>query len=491
MASKDKDYCGVAVRGGIVILGAQIVKVFTQLLSVTVLARLLLPEDFGMIGMLASVLAILTIIRELGIALAIVQRKEISQAHLVTLFHISLMLGVVLSALVLVFGIGLSFFVQEPRLIWITPWYSLNFVIISVGCVPLALLRRRMQFTAIAVRDASASILAIVIAIIMAMMGAGYWALVALPLIHSCTGTVLVWLAVKWKPTGTKASLQEVRPYLKFGGAFTLSEMANYFAQSTDRILIGKIWGFESLGYYSRAHALMLAPMNQVMSPVGSVMIPILSRLREDKEKYMEWILSLFKVFGFWMAILSSFLAGSAEELVLLLLGSGWSEVESIFYWLTIAVFFKPFSSVVYWLFVTSGNLKVLFRWTIINTVLIVAFVLIGVTIGTSWVALLYAVSGLILRVPIAIFLAGKTGLVKWVEILKTYVLMTLLFGFFSACYWGVNTLGCIQDMEVGLAIGVKCMIALGFVVVLFILSREFRVFTKEFTSLILKRETN
>lgn len=489
MNKKDKDYSGVAVRGGVVILGAQIVKVLCQFTSVVVLARYLLPEDFGMIGMLASVLAVLTIVRELGIALAIVQRKEISQSHLVTLFQVSVVLGVVLAALVFLFGVGLSYFVGEPRLIAIAPFYSLNFLIISAGCVPLALLRRNMRFSSIAVRDASASILAISVAVIMAVMGAGYWALVVMPIVNSFTGTVLSWIATKWKPVGSRATWKEVSPYLKFGGAFTVSEIANFFSQSTDRILIGKIWGFESLGYYSRANALMLAPMNQVMSPVGSVMIPILSRLREDKDRYMAWILSLFKVFGFWMAILSAFLAGSSKELIHILLGPGWEEVVSIFRWLTIAVFFKPFSSIVYWLFVTSGNLGILFKWTLINTLLIVGFVIVGVTFGPTWVAALYALSGLGFRVPIAIFLAGKTGLVKWTVILKSYLYMTILFGVFSLCFWAVDLIDGFQELGVWPTILIKGGVALGFVIAMYILFKDFKIYTKDFCNLLLKRK--
>lgn len=426
-----------AVRGGVYTFGAQGARFVCQLLSIIVLARFVAPEDFGLIGMLASFLGVLQLFRDLGLSVAIVQIAEISERQLNALFRFSLLVGVAMFGLVYAAACALAWFVDDERLIGVAPFYALMFSANAFGSVPLGLLRRRLQFGRIAVRDALSAAVSVVVGIVVAVRGGGYWALVAMALTAAVLNLVLTWTAAGWKPGGKAASLAESLHLLKFGGTFTLGEIASYLSQNLDKLLIGKIWGFQALGFYTRAYALMLQPMNQFLSPLGSVLIPVLSRLNEDREAYERWVVSLFGYFLFCAAPLSAFLLVGADELVPLLLGDGWERTADILFWLVISFFGKPVSSLLYWVFVSTGNVRQMVRWTVANLVLSVTAVSIGVIWGPVVVAAAFSVTGCLIRTPLAIYFAARTERVSFAALLKHYLLGLAWFGMWLLAMWG------------------------------------------------------
>jgi PST family polysaccharide transporter len=179
----------------------------------------------------------------------------------------------------------------------------------------------------------------------------------------------------------------------------------------------------ELLGQYTRAYALMLAPLNQVMAPIGTVLVPLFSRIHKNEVEFKKLTLALFISCVGITAPAAAFTFVHSNTIVNFLLGPGWEVAEQIFWWFGFAVFCKPLGCIVYWIFVSSGKMKQMIRWTVINTVLTVCAIMVGLQYGPIRVAALFSGSEIALQIPIAIYLLGKTRLIPAGKWYKVYIL--------------------------------------------------------------------
>jgi PST family polysaccharide transporter len=259
------------------------------------------------------------------------------------------------------------------------------------------------------------------------------------------------WLFAGWRPQKSVGSFQEASSYFSFGGAFTVVEIANTVCKHIDNLLIGKVWGMELLGQYTRAYALMLTPMNQVMGPIGTVLVPLLSRIHQNEAEFKKLTTALFISCIGLTAPAAALTFVHSNTIVNLLLGPQWEVAEQIFWWFGFAVFCKPLGSIVYWIFVSSGKMKQMMRWTVVNAVLTVCAILIGLKYGPIRVATLFSISEIAIQIPIAVYLLGKTKLIPLGKWFKVYILgMGLLAGSYCTLQftqvisneYGLNTSG-------------------------------------------------
>jgi O-antigen/teichoic acid export membrane protein len=223
--------------------------------------------------------------------------------------------------------------------------------------------------------------------------------------------------------------IQEASSYFSFGGAFTFVEIANTVCKHIDNLLIGKVWGMELLGQYTRAYALMLAPLNQVMGPIGAVLIPSFSRIHQNETEFEKLTMALFVIFVGLTAPIAAFFLVCSNPIVDLLLGSGWEQAQKIFWWFGFAVFCKPLGCHIYWIFISCGRMKQMMRWTAVNTLLTVSAVLIGLLYGPICVAKIFSISEITVQIPLAIWFLGKTKLIRTAKWYKVYIFGLGLFG--------------------------------------------------------------
>jgi PST family polysaccharide transporter len=210
--------------------------------------------------------------------------------------------------------------------------------------------------------------------------------------------------------------------YLSFGGSFTFVEMANTLCKHLDNLLIGKIWGMEILGQYNRAYSLMLAPLNQIMGPIGAVIIPTFSRAIQKKEVFEKWTSSMLILFTGFFAPFAAFLMLNSSKIIEVLLGPNWSLSGEIFFWLALAVFSKPIGCLVYWLFVATGEMKQMTRWTTIYAASTIAIICFGVLKGPVVLAALFTISEIFLQIPLAIYFLDKTKKINGKKWIKFYI---------------------------------------------------------------------
>ena len=413
----------IALQGGLKMLVSQGVKLFVQIASIVVLARLVTPEDFGLVAFLTSIFAFVGLFSEFGLTMAIVQKEQIQEKDLNTLFRISASIGMLLLLCIGVAGLVTAWISGDARYKWIFGIIAVMFFFKSLSTVPQGLIRRRLQFGFLSLQEAGAFLFGALAAVAIATQGCGILALMAFQLIPGLLMCGSSWFFAGWRPQRSVGSIQEASSYFSFGGAFTLVEIANTVCKHIDNLLIGKVWGMELLGQYTRAYALMLAPLNQVMGPIGSVLIPSFSRIHQNETEFKKLTTALFISFVGLAAPASAFLIVYSNSVIHLLLGPGWEVAQKIFWWFAFAVFCKPLGCHIYWIFVSCGQMKQMMRWTTINTAFTICAILVGLRYGPIRVAALFSISEIAIQIPIAIYMLGKTNLIPAGKWYKVYIL--------------------------------------------------------------------
>ncbi len=376
-----------SVSGAAMSLVGQGIRFALRMASIYVLARLLTPEDYGLVGMVVAVTGLILLFKDLGLSMATVQRAEVTHEQISTLFwtNVALSSGIMLLTAAVAPLVG--WFYREPRVVGITLAVSVGVLLSGLAVQHQAVLRRRMRFTTLAAIDVASDALGMIVAIAAAQFyNAGYWALVLQPLTAAALNLVCVWIACPWRP-GRPARGTGVRPMLRYGGNLTFFRFANYLARSFDNVLVGRVWGPESLGLYARAYSLLLLPISQINAPIAGVAVPTLSRLQNDPERYRRYYLKSVGLIALLTMPLTALLATLSEETILLVLGPQWTPAAQLFLVFSIAAFAEPVVSTTGWVYLSLGQTGRLAKWGLLFASLRVLFFAAGLPWGAFGVA--------------------------------------------------------------------------------------------------------
>lgn len=381
------DLKGRSVRGGVLSLAAQGAQFALQFTSTVVLARLLTTADFGLVAMVTAITAMAAGFADLGLTEATIQRKDITHEQVSTLFWINVSLGLFLTLLTAALAPVLVWFYKEPRLLDITLVVSATFLIGGLRGQHNALLKRQMRFLAVAIRDVTAYAIAVPVSIWLALHGAKYWAIVALPLTLNLAQLVMTWLMVDWRP-GLPHRGDNVRSMVGFGGNVAASYVIINWVRNADNILIGWYWGAAPLGLYSRAYNLLMQFVTQLCAPIASVAIPAFSRIHEDRELFARYYLRVVNLIMWVSAPLFAFLFVAAKPAIILALGEKWRDAVPVFQILTISALGQILLETTLWLFVSRGQSSRLLKLMLIISPVIVGSFVIGLPFNIKGVAI-------------------------------------------------------------------------------------------------------
>lgn len=403
------DVIGRSVRGGVITFGAQAVKVVIQIGTVVVLSRLLAPQAFGMLAMVAVIIEILDQFKDLGLTAATIQKSEITHKQVTALFWINAAIGAALTLLIIAAAPLVAEFYGQPDLVEITRWLALGLLIGGLTTQHWAILRRQMRFRVTATIDLACEALAMAVAVVAALAGVGLWALVIQRLTY--TGLVMVgtWSASGWWP-GLPRRAPGVGALLAFGLSITGHGIAHLLSRNLDQALIGWYWAPRLLGLYERAYKLCMMPVNNIMGPLYGVGGPALGRLVSDPERYRSAYVALTeKLAMVTMPAIALAIAGS-DWVVAVLLGAQWSEAAPIVAWLAFGAVLAPVVAAAGLLFVTQDRAPELLRLGLISSAISAVSILIGLPFGPVGVAASLAVGTNFVRIPFCFWMAGRRG---------------------------------------------------------------------------------
>ena len=414
----ERNLRSLAVKGATATFIGQTTKALLQILSLAILARLLLPEDFGLIAMVTAVTGFIMVFKDLGLSTATIQRQEVNQEQISTLFWINVGIGAALMFLTVLLAPSVGWFYGDDRVVSATGFLSVGFLLTGFTVQHNALLRRRMKLVSVAIVEISSMVVGLFVAIACALADLGYWSLVYMNLAIAATSAIGVWVACDWRPTRPTKNAG-IATMLVFGGDVTLAGVLNYVVRNSDNIIIGRSIGAEALGLYSRAYSLLMLPIGQLTAPLTAVAVPVLSRLQSDSGSYSSFYLRALKTLAYCSMPIVTLLGSLSHEIIAVILGSNWESVGSIFKILSIAAFFSPVGSTVGWLYISSGQTRRMLIWTAITAPITVVFFLIGSLWGVFGIAASYSILVTIQIVP-QFWFAVKSSSIELRDVLAT-----------------------------------------------------------------------
>jgi O-antigen/teichoic acid export membrane protein len=396
------------LSGAIASTGAQAGQLLLILSYNAILARLVSPHDFGLVAMAMVVAGFLQVFKEAGLSTATIQREDITQAQVSNLFWINLSVGFTAMVALSLMSPMIAWFFHQPELLGISAVLSIAFLVDGSVVQHVALLNRQMRFQMISYVELGSAAAGFLLGAVMALNGWGYWSLVVATLTTSVIRATTVWVLSPWRPQRF-ASKSGTWPLLKFGVDLTLVGVIYALSRGFDSILIGRYLGSDALGVYSRGIALITRPLERLIAPVYSVMVPALSRLQTEPERYRKAFLQVFEALAVSAFAIAGLLLAIADPLVLVILGDRWTAASPILAALSPAVIHIVLGSATSWLYTSQGRGTDLVRTASIGAALLTGSFILGLNFGATGVAAAYSASGLAL-LPITFYVAGRTG---------------------------------------------------------------------------------
>jgi len=394
-----KDVGKRVIRGGLVKVCAQAASFILRIASLMVLARLLDPKDFGLVGMVAAFTGVLNLFRDFGLSAASVQRMDVTDEQVSTLFWINVLVGVFLGLLLMAMAPVVVAFYHEPHLLWVTITLATAFIFNGAGVQHTALLERQMRFAALATIDVLSLVVSTFIGISMAVVGFGYWALVAATVSSPLFTSLCLWRTTGWVPRRPRLQVG-LHSMMRFGGTFTLTNIIVYIAYNLEKVLLGRFWGASAVGVYGRAYQLVNLPTDNLNSAVWGVAFSGLSRVRNDPNRFKSYFL---KGYALVLALTLPITIGAAlfaHDLIFLLLGPKWKDAVDIFRLLTPTMFVFALINPLSWLIYSLGMVGRGLKLVLVMAPLVIGGYAIGLPYGPKGVAFGYSAVMMLWAVP-------------------------------------------------------------------------------------------
>lgn len=382
-----------AVRGAFASMSGQLFRGLVQLLSVVILVRLLSPQDYGLVAMTGVVIGVGEIFRDFGLSTAAVQARHLSHQQRSNLFWINTAIGAGLAMAAFAAAPALAALFRQPELVPVLRVLCLVFLANGAATQYRASLERSLQFTRTAWVDAVSPALGLAVAVVVALLGHGVWALVAQQLVAAFTMLVMLgMMRPRWWPSRYRRGT-DMDGMIRFGGNMVGTQLIGYVANNTDTFIIGYRLGATPLGLYNRTFQLLMQPYNMVRVPLTRVALPVLSRLHDEPRRYSHYVVVGQLALGYTVALGLALVAGAARPVVWTLLGAPWVATAPLLMCLAIAAAFQTLSLVAYWVYVTKGLTGYLVRYSMISAAIKVTCILVGSQFGLVGVAVGYAVA--------------------------------------------------------------------------------------------------
>lgn len=405
--------------------GGQITAQVVHLIIRLILARLLVPQDFGLVAMAMVVVSFTWWFLDLGFGQALVQRKELTEAHRSTAFWSNIILGWFVFLCLALTSPLVAIFFDSPQLGPVLIALSFSLVLISPRATLENLLIRDFKFQYVASRKILGTLVGGSVGIILAFSGFGVWALVGQTLTNDFVSTVILFWQSSWRP-GYIFCRQAFADLWAYSMPLTGALFFNYFNRNLDTILIGRFLDATSLGLYNLAYQLVLMPLIYVTRPVNQVLFTALSKLQDEPQRMQNAYLKSLQLVAFVTFPLMTFLVLAAPTLIPTLLGQQWQPAVSLIPFLSLVGLIQSVQGLMPAVFQATGKTALIFRWTMIYFVGNVGAFGLGLRWGILGVAVAYS-SVTLLLTPISMSWLLRTLDLSWGRFLRA------LFGVFSS----------------------------------------------------------
>ena len=356
--------------------------IIIQLIINSILARLLTPNDYGIVAVITVFISFFTIIADMGIGPAIIQYKDLKEKEISDIFIFTFFAAIITAVGFSIFSYPLSIFYDNEVYIILGKILSISIFFNVLNIVPNALLLKAKQFKTLGIRTIIITLVGGIITVILALMGAEYYALVINSVL---VGTLtflfnLYYSKLKIYYKFNIASIKKIKNYSVYQFGFSI---INYFSRNLDNLLIGKFLGQSALGYYDKAYKLMLYPVQNLTHVITPTLHPILSEYQNNKEIIYKSYIKVVKILSLLAAFFSVFCFFTSREIILIMFGNQWNESIPAFRLLSLSIWPQMVTSCAGAIFQATGKTRLLFIQGIITTSITVSCLSIGLYFGS------------------------------------------------------------------------------------------------------------
>ncbi len=375
--------------------GRQIVQWGTTL----VLVRLLSPSDFGLVGMAIVITGFVTLFKDLGTSAAVIQKKDISEETLSSIFWLNAGIGFLAMLIIWSLSFCIGLFYHEPRVVPILRVLCLTFFFSGLGVVHQSLFEKKLAFNRLALFEIVSTLAGAIVAIGFALKGYSVWSLVYQTLVSTIMMTSLLWLFSSWKPRWIFAR-QHMSMIRDFSLNLTGFNLFSYLARNMDNFLIGRFLGAEALGYYALAYRIMFYPIQSVYSVVGRVLLPLYSEIQDDLERFRRVYLKIAHTIAMITFPAMIALMVLARPLVLAVFGPRWTPMIGLLMILAPVGLIQSIGTTVGIIYQAKGRTDWLFRWGLFAGIVTIFAFILGLNWGVLGVATAYTTVSFLLAIP-------------------------------------------------------------------------------------------
>lgn len=448
-ASRTVAWAGVSQAG----------RIGLQVVTLIALSRLVPAQDFGAFALAGTITSLVFILRDMGTAAAVIQRKVVDDSLLSTVFWFNVVLGIGLGLIVALTAPWVARAFAEPAVAGLLVALAVGYPVASSGAVHQALLERQQRFKGLACIEVGAALVGLGAAVLAALADMGAYSLVVNQLTITVVNAVGLWMVSRWRPRW-HWSQAEFRGIYGYSSHLFGSQLLNYFARNADSMLVGRFLGTQALGWYSMAYKLMLFPLYNLALVVGRASFPRLSQLQSDHGLVAQ---GYFRSIGLISLLTFPLMAGLfvlREPFVETTLGAAWMPVADILAWLCPVGLVQSITTTMGTIYMVTGRTKTMFRWGVFSTAVTLIGMAIGIADGYLGVARCYAVVNALLFLPTCHFALSQIDVSVWrlLKALLPQCLCALLMG--AVLWWALPALVGGQPAWVRLMAGVSLGVA-------------------------------
>lgn len=350
-------------------------------IATLVLARLLGPNEFGLIGMIMVFFTIGTTLVDSGLSVSLIRTPNLDDAEYSTVFFMNLAMSLIAYLFVFVLAPFVADFYAQPILEPLIRIYCLGFIITALRMIAQVKLVREMNFKKIAILNVPGNIVGLFVGVWMALDGYRVWSIVGLYLSTQIVATMMYWIFIKWRPKFI-FRFEKMKYHFSFGYKLMISAQLNTIFDNIYNIIIGKLYSVQSLGYYERAYTLNNYPVSILSGIISKVSLPLLSQISEDKQRTLNVYRKIMMLSFFISAPLMLGALVLAKPLFILFLGEQWIAAVPFFQILCLAYMLYPIHSLNINILSVYGKSNLFLKLEIIKKIMVVALVLITVNFG-------------------------------------------------------------------------------------------------------------
>jgi O-antigen/teichoic acid export membrane protein len=409
-----------------------VLNVIIQIISTSVLARILSPNDYGLMAIVNVILGFGSYFAQMGIGAAIIQKKDLSDKDISSAYFIALIVSSFFTLIIILLAPFATLLFHDAGVVKILRVMSINFIFQSVSMVSISLLRKEFHFFLLGTLDFISSLIgSMCLGIILALLGFGVWSLVMSTILQGFLLLILTSFYVRGHIKLVKPNLFSTRGLINYGGKYSLSNFIEYLTYRSDALIIGHFFAPSLLGIYNRAYLLVQLPTQYISTNLIKVLFPTLNEVRLDKERFYKYYSTLIKLLGFVLFGACIFIGVNAREVVITILGAKWTGSITVLRLLSLAIPFHlliNYQGLVYDVY-NFLNIKLIIK--LVHFAVIITLFYTFLSLGINGIALGFLVTESLLYIGYLIFSMRmlKIEMKEVIRLHKPYVFIILIVG--------------------------------------------------------------